>query len=135
MDRIIALPNQLICSKTDLKQFSGIFPEIGYYWLVNENRLLLWSYMSEQYLSVPNDFNQEITHVHLAKVVNNVFDDSVSVSLHLHSKTKYILIITTRIEVVAYPLSYDARSGVCFMSSVSISYLSVVLLFDNQQTI
>lgn len=85
MDRIIALPNQLICSKTDLKQFSGIFPEIGYYWLVNENRLLLWSYMSEQYLSVPNDFNQEITHVHLAKVVNSVFDDSVSVSLHLHS--------------------------------------------------
>lgn len=112
MDRIIALPNQLICSKTNLKQFSGLFPEIGYYWFVNENRLSLWSYIIQQYLSVPNDFNQEITHVHLAKVVNNVFDDSVSVRLHFHSNTKYILIITTRIEIVAYPLSYNTKSGV-----------------------
>ena len=79
MDRLIAFPNQLIYAKSDLTQASGLFTEIGYYWLATGNKLYLWSYMKKHDLVLPDDCSQQITHVHLANVMKGVFDDSVTV--------------------------------------------------------
>ena len=75
MDRLIAFPNQLIYAKSDLTQASGLFTEIGYYWLATGNKLYLWSYMKKHDLVLPDDCSQQITHVHLANAMKGVFDD------------------------------------------------------------
>ena len=76
---MIAFPNQLICSKSDLLQSSGLFPEIHYYWLVKDNKVILWSYTKKHDLIIPDEFSQQITHVLLSKAMKNVFDDNVTV--------------------------------------------------------
>ena len=79
MDKVIAFPNQLNTTKTDIKQQSGLFAEIGYYWIVKENKLYLWSFMKKHDLSIPEEFSQQITHVLLAKTMPNVFAAEVTV--------------------------------------------------------
>lgn len=75
----IAFPNILICDKTDIQQSSGLFPEIGYYWLVKGNEIYFWSYNRKHDLTLPTSFTQQITHVLLAVVAPKVFDESVTV--------------------------------------------------------
>lgn len=81
MERIISFPPQLVTNKSDLKQASGLFPEISYYWRVNGSQLYLWSYKLKSDLVLPNDFSQQIIHVHLANAVKGVFDETVTVLL------------------------------------------------------
>lgn len=81
MERIISFPAQLVNNKNDLKQASGLFPEISYYWFVSGSQLYLWSYKLKTDLVLPNDLSQQIVHVHLANAVKGVFDESVTVYL------------------------------------------------------
>ena len=69
-------------------------------------------------LVLPDDCSQQITHVHLANVMKGVFDDSVTVLFsHFYVMFQHVLIITTRIEILAYPLSYSKSTGVYFTKS------------------
>lgn len=83
VERVISFPNQLVTTQTNLKQAAGLFPEIGYYWRVNGSLLYLWSYKLRSDLVLPNDFSQQIIHVHLATAVKGVFDEAVTVGLSL----------------------------------------------------
>lgn len=74
-------PAALICDKTDLGQRSGLFPEIGYYWVVKGVTITFWSYNHKHDLVLPTTFTQQITNVHLARVAPSVFDVSVTVGL------------------------------------------------------
>ena len=75
----IVFPNVLVFDKTDIQQSSGLFPEIGYYWLVRGNSIHFWSFNQKHDLTLPNYFNQKITHVLLAPAVPKVFDESITV--------------------------------------------------------
>ena len=98
---IIALPNNIVYQKADLQRSSGLFPEVNYVWFVNGNSIYLWNYKLKGGLSFPKEISQQITHVLLAKAVPNVFDSSVT----------HVLVLSTKFEIILYPLSYTPSSG------------------------
>ena len=75
----IALPNTLVYQKSDVTCSSGLFPEVDTVWYVKGNTIHLWNYKLKGSLSFPNEITQQITHVLLAKAMQNVFENSVTV--------------------------------------------------------
>jgi nuclear pore complex protein Nup155 len=85
----------------------GLFPEIGRAWLTIDSDIYIWTYENSRDVAYYDGLNQLIVSVELVKPKPNVFINDV----------KYLLILTTAIEIVVLGVTFGDGSTKIITSS------------------
>ncbi|EDO18049.1 hypothetical protein Kpol_1045p35 [Vanderwaltozyma polyspora DSM 70294] len=111
--QVINVPDEILkeASKTEIKNDTGIFPEINRCWITIDNKLILWNYQDSTDYQTIDEIKHTILHVALVKPKKDTFVDYI----------KHLLIVVTPFDIFIFAISYNNKNNELSIYNTSMS--------------